>query len=190
MLICALLAFLPPARMLWPVLAGLGVWSVWAAFLTFSRGGVYSLVIAAGAMMLVGITTRGNRTRSLVILAVGLVGLMLTFSSANDFSGNWLDTRYGNASTAGRAPASPSSTWRCSAPTRCCGVGSNRAQDYRPDTGLEESAAHTEFTRLLAEHGLLGSSPWDSWPPCSCRPTGGRRRSGTGSWSSPWRCGR
>jgi hypothetical protein len=155
MLICALLAFLPQARTLWPVLAGLGVWSVWAAFLTFSRGGVYSLVIAAGAMTLVGITTRGNRTRSLVILTVGAVGLLLTFSSANDFSGNWLDSRYGSASTAGRTSIAELDM-EVFGSHPLMGVGSNRAQEYRPDTNLGESAAHTEFTRLLAEHGLLG----------------------------------
>jgi O-antigen ligase len=156
MLICILMAFLPKVRQMWPVLAGLGAWSLWAAFLTFSRGGIYSIVIAGAAMALVGISTRGARLRSLTILAVVVLGLFLVFSSANDFSGNWLDTRYGEADTAGRTNIAELDL-DVFGSHPLSGVGSGRAEEFRQgDDRLTEAAAHTEFTRVLAEHGLFG----------------------------------
>ena len=155
MLICVLLAFLPPARRLWPVLAGLGAWSLWSAFLTFSRGGIYGLVLAGGAMLLVGISTRGARVRSVATLVVAVAALFIIYSSANDFTGNWLDTRYEEAGTSGRTNIAELDM-AVFAAHPLTGVGSARAHEFRNGAVLSEAAAHTEFTRVLAEHGLLG----------------------------------
>ena len=78
-LICVLLAFLPNSRRAMPLLIGLGVWATAGTLLTFSRGGIYSAVIAGCAMLLVGIGTRGARTRSLILIAVLAVALVVVF---------------------------------------------------------------------------------------------------------------
>jgi hypothetical protein len=155
MLICALLAFLPQVRKLWPVLAALGLWSLWGAFLTFSRGGIYSLVLAGAGMLLVGIGTRGTRARSAVTLVLATAALFIVFASANDFTGNWLDTRYQNAEATGRTNIAALDV-EVFASHPLAGVGSGRAREFRGEGQGSQSAAHTEFTRVLAEHGLLG----------------------------------
>lgn len=155
MLICVLLAFLPPARRVWPVLTGLGLWSVWGTFLTFSRGGIYSLVLAGGAMLLVGVSTRGARTRSIITLAVAGAAMFIIFASANDFAGSWLEDRYQDSGSAGRSTIAELDL-EVFAAHPLTGVGSGRAFEFRGQGRLADAAAHTEFTRVLAEHGLFG----------------------------------
>lgn len=156
-LICVLLVFLPWGRRLWWVLAPLGLWATWATFLTFSRGGIYSAVLAGAAMLLVGITQRGARMRSLLTLAAAAAALVVVFNSANDFSGNWLDARYEKAGTTGRNNIAEGDIGLFETHP-LFGVGSGRAPELRTGEGehLDSAAAHTEFTRLLAEHGVFG----------------------------------
>ncbi len=155
MLIIALLAFLPPARKVWPLMLSVGVWALWGTFLTFSRGGIYSLVLAGSAMLLVGAASRGARARSIATLAVAAVAVYVAFSSANDFSGNWLDSRYDSANSTGRSTiAELDMAVFFSNPL--LGVGTGRASEFRGEGHLAHAAAHTEFTRVLAEHGIFG----------------------------------
>jgi len=154
-LIIALIAFLPPARRSPALMLGVGMWALWGAFLTFSRGGIYSLVLAGSAMLLLGTATRGARVRSIATLIVASVAMIVVFSSANDFSGNWLDTRYEDANSTGRSTIAELDMevfW--SHPL--FGVGTGRSSEFRGQGHLAQAAAHTEFTRVLAEHGALG----------------------------------
>lgn len=154
-MICLLLAFLPFARRLWPILAVLSIWAVAATFLTFSRGGIFSVVIAGCAMLLVGITTRGARVRAFILALVSLVSLVMVFNSVNDFTGNWLDTRYEKAGTTGRDVIAREDL-HVFGKHPLLGVGSGRSPQFRGTGHLETAPTHTEFTRVLAEHGLLG----------------------------------
>lgn len=154
-LVCILMAFLTWARRLWPVLAGISVWALWATFLTFSRGGLYSLVLAGGAMLLVGASTRGARVRSIMTLVVVAVTLVVIFSVANDFTGNALRTRYEDAGTTGRSTIAELDVQVFYAHP-LLGVGVGRAAEFRGSGHLATNSAHTEYTRLLAEHGVLG----------------------------------
>lgn len=156
-LICVLLAFQRRTKQTLIILIGLGLWLTWAAFLTFSRGGVYSLVIAGGALLLVGVNTRGARIRSIVTLAVGVVGLMVMFASANDFTGSWLETRYsgGAGPAAGRTTLADQDLQVFGAHP-IWGVGVGQSSRYHAGGILTGASNHTEFTRILAEHGLFG----------------------------------
>jgi O-antigen ligase len=142
------------------ILAGVALWGTWATLLTFSRGGLYALVIAGCAMLLVGVTSRGARTRSLILLGVGIVGLSIMFSTVNDFSGNWLETRYEKStstqSTAGRTDLL-GEDFQIFLDHPLFGVGVGESQFRHVLWGENIAAAtHTEQTRILAEHGLLG----------------------------------
>lgn len=156
-LLCALLALQGRGSRFLMLLAGLGLWSTWAAFLTFSRGGIYSLVVAGGAMALVGAATRGVRTRSIATALVGVAGLWLMFASANDFSGNWLQTRYdtSTSATAGRSDLAEQdlAVW---GDNPLLGVGSGQSIYHHTGGNLTRASTHTEYTRVLAEHGLFG----------------------------------
>ena len=72
-LLCLLLAFQRRGPVFLVILTTLGVWTTWAVFLTFSRGGVYSLIAAGTALLFVGVGTRGTRLRSLVTAVVAVV---------------------------------------------------------------------------------------------------------------------
>lgn len=141
------------------VLAPLGAWMLWGAFLTFSRGGVAAVVVAGAALLLVGLNTRGVRTRSLVIGVVAVIALLAIFASVNSFSGNFLDSRYGERqdATAGRANLATEDL-RVWSEHPLLGVGSGQSPRYHQGNSgyLDGAAPHTEFTRLLAEHGLGG----------------------------------
>lgn len=161
-LMCILLSFLRPARALWPLLVALGIGALWGSFLTFSRGGVYSLVLAGGGMLLAGVGSRGVRVRSLAALVVSATALVVVFTSANDFSGNWLRTRYEDSNTTGRSDIAGMDLDVLAAHP-LLGVGSGRAPEFRArdsagsgQVRLDTAAVHTEFTRVLAEHGVLG----------------------------------
>lgn len=155
-LLCLLLAFQRRGPVFLVILTTLGVWTTWAVFLTFSRGGVYSLIAAGTALLFVGVGTRGTRLRSLVTAVVAVVALSVTFSSVNDFSGSWLESRYddSNSSAAGRRDLVDVDleVW---ARNPLWGVGSGQSSEYH-FLGGRTAAAHTEYSRLLAEHGLSG----------------------------------
>lgn len=158
-LLCGLLAFQRRGSIYLAVQATLGLWLTWAVFLTFSRGGMYSLVVSGAAMLLVGIGTRGSRLRSIVVLVVGVIGLLVMFASANDFSGNWLESRYNDgttsSSTAGRTNLAEMDL-KVFGDHPLAGVGTGQSPKHHQGGNLTGAAAHTEYTRLVAEHGLPG----------------------------------
>lgn len=105
--------------------------------------------------MVVGVGTSGARLRSVTMAVVGIVGLLVAYSSVNDFSGNWLETRYGESSSSPPgAPTWPRRIWTSGPTTRSWVWGPEPA--VRSLGGRSGVAARTEYTRMLAEHGLLG----------------------------------
>jgi hypothetical protein len=157
-LLCLLLAFQRRGPQYLAVLIPLGLWCLWGGLLTFSRGGIYSVVLAGGAMLVVGVATRGARVRSLVTLAVAVAALFFVFASVNDFTGNTLDSRYseGGTSTAGRTNLALEDL-RVFGANPLVGVGSGQSPLYHSGGILSGAAAHTEYTRVVAEHGALGA---------------------------------
>jgi len=153
--ICLLIAFLPASRRLWPVLTFLGIWSMVGTFLTFSRGGIYSAVLAGCAMLLVGIGSRGARARSIILVGVSVVAVIIIFNSVNDFSGNWLEARYEKAGSTGRDTIAQDDLKQFGSHP-LLGAGSGGSYMFRGSADLAGEASHTEYTRLLADHGLLG----------------------------------
>jgi O-antigen ligase len=158
-LICVLLALQRRGAQYLGILVGLGFLLTWATFVTFSRGGLYTVVIAGGALLLVGVWSRGHRFRSGVTIAVAVVGLFMMYSSVNDFSGSWLDTRYegGNRAeaTTGRSDLVEQDVGIFLAHP-IWGVGIGGSDRYHRLAGHVDPVTHTEQARLLAEHGLFG----------------------------------
>ena len=157
-LICILLALQERGSRFLVVIVGLGLGFTWATLLTFSRGGIYSLVLAAGGLLLVGVGTSGARVRSLVTLGVCAVGLIVVFASVNDFTGNWLDSRFNGAdsqNSAGRTSIAETDL-SIFGSHPLLGVGTEQSLALHVGEGLNGAPAHTEYTRVLAEHGLFG----------------------------------
>ncbi len=118
--------------------------------LTFSRGGLYN---AAGAVVLASLyLMRHHRTRrNLVLLAVVvvLVGNFLILPQLDQLTGGTLRARFSETNTTNRITIISEQVrvwWEH--PILGVGPGGSKL--------VGAGAAHTEFARLLAEHGVFG----------------------------------
>jgi ABC-type multidrug transport system fused ATPase/permease subunit len=126
-----------------------------ASMLTFSRGGMYNT--AGASVALAAVLLRDARVR----LRVGLIfsilfafGYFVALPYLNTYTNGTLLRRFSNTSTTGRDKIAwdDLQIW---VENPVYGVGPGRGTDYRFEMG-RHNQAHTEFTRLLAEHGSLG----------------------------------
>jgi hypothetical protein len=122
------------------------------AMLTFSRGGVYSFVIALAVFGLHTLRTQRSRGRFLLLVVVGTALLVLViFPWLNNYTGGALAQRLAELDSTGRVAASEADL-QTFLNYPIAGVGVGRGAEFR-EANL---VAHTEYTRLLAEHGLFG----------------------------------
>jgi hypothetical protein len=131
-------------------IAGMLVLCTAQSALTFSRGGLYC---AGGAVVLASLYLIQNpRTRGKLLFAAPLIYLLLTFvvwPQLDNFTGGALAARFENTDTTGRDRLAhiDLDMFRNNP---IYGVGPGIGWYYRG------YAAHTELTRLLAEHGIFG----------------------------------
>lgn len=142
------------------------------SFLTFSRGGVFaavaSVLVATAFAMIVN--RRTFFRYSLILIAFAVAGI-LVFNKVDEISGHKLSQRY-RGETIATISGEQEKTWRKVTSGRSTliaadwyvftsypffGVGPGGAKPFRNDFGAPiDSAAHTEFTRLMSEHGIGG----------------------------------
>jgi hypothetical protein len=128
------------------------VWLFFQGILTFSRGG--PLCAVASALGLMVCLTRDKRalTKMLGAVAVlGALGYFVIWPQLDEFTGGGLSKRFQDMNTTGRTDLSAADL-ELFFEHPLLGVGPGRAAQEHT-LGLP---AHTEFTRLLAEHGLFG----------------------------------
>jgi hypothetical protein len=132
---------------------GLTLWFLGQSLLTFSRTGLYSAGLAiAGALPFL---LQSGRVRWSAMAAFGglmVIGAVLVFPNLNDFTGGRLKERFADSRTTGRDQLmfDDLKVWR---EHPFLGVGPGVGKWLREKSG---SAAHTEYSRLLSEHGLCG----------------------------------
>lgn len=133
------------------VIVGLSMQSA----LTFSRTGLYS----AGLSLLLALFYLARDTQARVKLvgfglAMFLLANYLIFPVLDEFTGGALANRFQNTSLTGRETILQSDLeiW---SQNPVFGVGPGMSTFSRGDT-YRKSASHTEFSRLLAEHGIFG----------------------------------
>jgi len=123
--------------------------------LTFSRGGLYMFSAAALAAFLCLVSDSRKRIRA---VAFGLVIFAATeyvvIPALDEFTNGAILTRFHDTRTTGRDELviTELELW---AENPLFGVGPGQAM-YHRDVSVVFAAAHTEFTRVLAEHGLFG----------------------------------
>lgn len=124
------------------------------SFLTFSRGGIYNFAIALGGALLMT-TMKGTRSvRGLIIILVFalIIGFViipqLEQLTEGAFSERFTDTSLATREDLARADLN------IFLKNPAFGVGPGIASFQRSFTQVV--ANHTEFTRILAEHGVLG----------------------------------
>jgi O-antigen ligase len=159
----ALLAFiclLIHKSSLWPklVMIGIIIFLGIQSAMTFSRGGLY--MAAGGAVVASIFMLKDSRLRIRVIVFTGLFFIIVNFAvlpRLDNFTGGALSTRFTNTDLTKRDDIiwADLEIWK---EHPFVGVGPGMAQFDRQDLLGRDSAAHTEFSRLLAEHGLLGAT--------------------------------
>ncbi|RMG45457.1 MAG: hypothetical protein D6723_18420 [Acidobacteria bacterium] len=123
--------------------------------LTFSRGGLF--MAAASAVAASFFLMRDRRARINLIMLAGVVFLVAHFfvlPALDAFTGGTLSARFQDFDPTGRDKIVRADL-RIWANHPLLGVGPGMARYYRAFY-YRGAAAHTEFTRLLAEHGALG----------------------------------
>lgn len=142
------------------------------SFLTFSRGGVFTAV--ASVYVAIGFAMIVNRKTfirySVIMIVFGAMGVFV-FNKVDELTGHKLTQRYSgetiatisgeqektwNKVTSGRTTLI-NADWNIFKQYFLFGVGPGGAKDLRTRYGAPpDSAAHTEVTRLMSEHGIGG----------------------------------
>ncbi len=132
------------------------IWLAIQAALTLSRGGLYGAVIGilAGSLFLIG----SGKTRGKFIFALLLMGAIYQFIAVpylNKFTGGAVSARFQKTTMTGREELMDidMQLWK---DNPLFGVGAGQSIYFHTLGEHAGIAAHTEFTRLLAEHGSFG----------------------------------
>lgn len=124
--------------------------------MTFSRGGIYNAVGASVALMLFQFRNFAEGVKRLIPM-LGLVAVFtwLIFPSLDDFTGGKLQERFEDTGTTNRIDIAESDLaifleypiW---------GAGVGLGNEYRRQLFGYGAGSHTEFSRLISEHGIFG----------------------------------
>jgi O-antigen ligase len=132
-----------------------GLWFLGQALLTFSRGGVFNIVVAVVlALLVVAPGLRHAGRVALLLVVAGVVACAALFPLLNSFTDGRLVERYDQKSLA-RRDSIIGHDLELFRKHPIAGAGLGVATAERPPA-LRGEAAHTEFTRMLAEQGLFG----------------------------------
>jgi hypothetical protein len=158
-LLCILYLFVAnPTGIRWWITVSISGVLLLQSVLTFSRGGLLNLVFAIPIAMFFFTQNGGREMRRILLLTVILSILAWwTLPSLNEYTNGALQVRYEELDTTGRAQLIQADlqTWREN-PILGIGVslsGENRGYEFGADYYVN---THTEYSRLLAEHGMFG----------------------------------
>lgn len=126
------------------------------AVFTFSRGGVFNVLITAplATLWLVRGESRALRAAFIGAMAIGVIAYLF-LPQLNAVTGGTLEARYQDLGAAGRAEIMrlDLNIWL---DHLLLGVGPGMSSYFREPFLGQRVAPHTEYTRLLAEHGIFG----------------------------------
>ncbi len=124
--------------------------------LTFSRGGIYNAIGGILVIALIGLQQPSVTLRRLAPIAgLVLVFLAFVFPVMNQFTGGTLLERFEDTGTSQRTEIAGSDVqlfWE----NPVFGVGVGASYDLRLAYLDRKAMSHTEFSRMLSEHGIFG----------------------------------
>ncbi len=136
-------------------LGALGVWLGAQTVLSFSRGGLWT---AAGAILVAAWFLVRDRRRRGTLLTIAVLGFVLfrfvVFPATDQLSGGIATRRIVDTNLTGRDKIMKAD-WIVFLENPLLGIGPGQSYKAHALT-FRESSAHTEYTRLLAEHGSFG----------------------------------
>ena len=142
----------------------LGVAAATQSLLTFSRGGMFSTAFAVAALALVQAGDRQGRRRVLVVIGlVFAVGYFVVVPRLDNFTEGQFNERFTDTESGRTELAANDIEIFGRNPVTGVGPGLAKYQripyeicQLRSDACKDEASSHTEFTRMLGEHGLAG----------------------------------
>lgn len=159
MVLCFLLLTGRRGSLVWKgILVGLIVWFGIQAALTFSRSGLYY----SGAAIFVGtafLVADVRRFVLVLVLGLALLGLgrFVIAPRLDAYTGGALETRFARTDLSGRGDLMKGDLL-VFLKHPVLGVGVGLSREARREAVGVVGKSHTEFTRLLSEHGLLGAA--------------------------------
>jgi len=141
---------------------------IFQGLMTFSRGGISSAILAAVLGTFVFYFSNLNQIidflrKNFLKMLLGIAFATGTFAYVNDVTGGFLYARYFNVDSEGKKIKKDITTGRGEITegdmmlfrsTDYMGVGVGISVNERPI--MRNFAAHVEYTRMIAEHGILG----------------------------------
>ncbi len=143
------------SRLLQIIMAGLSLWLIAQAALTFSRGGVWTTMLAILALGFY--LFRERRSRQLFLGSLAAAGLLMAFvvfPALDALSQSSLSARFQSLDPTGRDVLIQSDL-DIFQNNPVLGVGPNQSRFYH-ELVFKASPGHTEYSRMLSEHGIFG----------------------------------
>ncbi|MEM9553854.1 MAG: O-antigen ligase family protein [Acidobacteriota bacterium] len=126
-----------------------------STILTFSRGGVFNFVVCAVIWSVHYLQSARLRRALLVAGCLLLIAGAGLLPRINEWTQGSLSDRYSSLDTTGRSRLA-SADLHLFRTHLVLGVGAGRSAEERKKLIMRRIASHTEYTRLLAEHGIFG----------------------------------
>ena len=137
------------------LMVGSMIWLMAQAALTFSRGGVWTGIGAIAVPVFYLVRDRRLRYLFIFILAVVcLVSYFYVFPALEDFTKGTLSERFRSFDTTGRDSIAEGDL-KAFEEHPVFGVGPDQSRAYH-ELFFGSASPHTEYSRLLAEHGSFG----------------------------------
>ena len=133
--------------------------------ITFSRGGMVSAIIAIGLGFMVSLAVKVDYHRRKWIILSGIIAIFtfsIVWDYVNDLSRGVLTLRYAETINSEKKLDLThridilEADYEIFKDHPWFGVGPGMAVDIRSQYIFRKASAHTEFSRLLAEHGIFG----------------------------------
>ncbi|MDZ7831096.1 MAG: O-antigen ligase family protein [Desulfobacterales bacterium] len=138
------------------LMACICIWMLTQCALTFSRGGFWSAIGAMAILSFYLLQSRKYKKYLLVTLALSLIVIQLVvLPGIEQLTQGSVSSRMQSTDLTGRDKIIRSE-WAVFKDNPIFGVGPGMAYDLRA-LYFKASHAHTEYTRLLAEHGIFGA---------------------------------
>jgi O-antigen ligase len=138
------------------MILGLSVLFVVQSALTFSRGGLYNILVSLPVAFSFFIRYGSHTRRQVFVFLLALVFVVLAFAdNLNNYTNGLLFDRFQSTFATGRVELIQADlqVWQ---QNPIIGVGVGVSSLYHFSIGNYLVASHTEYSRLLAEHGLFG----------------------------------
>ena len=137
------------------LLLAVSLWLLAQSVLTFSRSGFWTTLIAL--VLSSFYLLRSFRRLSAFLfsaLLLAALGYYFVFPYLENFTGSALSSRFSNVNSTGRVEIMRAD-WLIFSEYPLLGVGPGQSYGYHAST-FRAASAHTEYTRLLSEHGIFG----------------------------------